>query len=84
MTALRKPSIYAGLTEFQYDLGDIRLTCWLEFEKGEKATWGYHGGDPGYPDNATLHIAEHIGEDIYQILSPEQIEEIEIAFLEQS
>lgn len=84
MTALRKPSKYAGLDEFQYDLGDIRLVCWLEYEKGEKATWGHNGGDPGYPDNATLHFAEHLGEDIAPILSDEQREQIEIAFLEQS
>lgn len=80
MTALRKPSKYAGLDEFQYDLGDIRLVCWLEYEKGEKRTWD----EPGCPENATLHYAIHNGEDIAEILSDEQREQIEIAFLEQS
>lgn len=79
MTALRKPSIYAGLEEFQYDLGDIRLVCWVEYEKGEKATWEH----PGSPDNAILWYAEHKGEDIAEILSDEQRDAIEIAFLEQ-
>jgi hypothetical protein len=83
MTALRKPSKYAGLQQFDYSLGDVPLTCWLEFEKGEPATWGYHGGDPGYPDNASLWYAEHCGEDITEILSDEQKEKIETAFLEQ-
>ncbi len=80
MTALRNPSKYAGLDEFQYDLGDIRLVCWLEYEKGEPTTWEH----PGCPDNAILWYAEHKGEDIAEILSDEQREQIEIAFLEQS
>lgn len=79
MTALRKPSIYAGLEEFNYNLGDIALVCWVEYEAEEKQT----RDEPGCPPSVTLHIAEHLGEDIYKILSPEQIDAIEIAFLEQ-
>lgn len=79
MTALRKPSPYAGLEEFEYDIGDVRVTCWLDYEKEEKQT----RDEPGYPANATVHYVLHCGEDIAKILSDEQKEAIEIAFLEQ-
>lgn len=79
MTALRKPSQFAGLQQFDYTLNGVFLECWVEYEKGEKATWH----EPGEPESATLFYAIHNGDDIAEILSNEQRDQIEIAFLEQ-
>jgi hypothetical protein len=64
---------------FNYSLNDIELVCELDWEREEKQTYD----DPGCRANATLCEAVHRGEDILCLLSDEQIEEIEIAFLEQ-
>ena len=64
---------------FSYTLIDVELECELEFEPGCKASHG----DPADPAYAILHSA-CVGEvNIYEILSDEQKEEIETAFLEQ-
>lgn len=64
---------------FNYTLGDVELVCEVDWEKAERQTYN----EPGCPATACLCEAFHRGEDILSLLSDEQIEEIEIAFLEQ-
>jgi hypothetical protein len=72
-----KPS-YIGLESFSYKLEGIDLECWIEFEEGEEPT----RDEPGESPSATLWYAEHCGEDIAPLLSPKQVEQIEIAALQ--
>jgi len=64
---------------FQYRLCGVDLECEVEFEKGEPRTWD----DPGEPDDAVLYTAMCGDQDISELLSDEQREEIETAFLNQ-
>lgn len=77
----KRPSKYAGLTQFDYTPKgtELELECWLDYSPSEAQTWN----DPGSPANATLHLAEVNGEDIAEILSESTIDEIEEAFLNQ-
>lgn len=58
---------------------DIELQCEIEYEAGERQTWDH----PGCAPSASLCEAFHRGEDIKDLLSPNLIEAIEVAFLEQ-
>ena len=64
---------------FSYSLCGVQLECELDFQAAERQT--YH--EPGSPADAQLCEALHNGEDIIELLSDEQKETIEIAFLEQ-
>ena len=65
---------------YTYKLNGVYLNCEIEFEKGEKET----RDEPGWPDDATLWKATtESGDDVTEILSDEQREEIESAFLQQ-
>ena len=68
-----------GHMTFHYCLADVPLVCEVYWEAAEKQTYT----EPGWPANATLESADCGGLNIIQILSDEQIEEIETAFLEQ-
>ena len=69
----------SGTETFNYCLSDIELVCEIYWQRGEPKTWD----DPGYPDQADLQSARVAGVEIISILSADQIEEIETAFLEQ-
>lgn len=65
---------------FSYTLAGVSLSCEIEWEAAERGT----RDEPGYPANAVLYSAEtEGGTDIVEILSAEQISEIETAFLNQ-
>ena len=64
---------------FNYTLGDVELVCEVDWERAERQTYD----EPGCPATASLCEAFHRGEDILSLLSAKQIEEIEVAFLEQ-
>lgn len=67
------------LESYRYELNGVTLNCEIEFEKGEKAT----RDEPGWPDDATLWQATtESGDDVTEILSDEQREEIEASFLQ--
>ena len=69
------------LESYRYTLNGVELACEIEFERGEKAT----RDEPGEPDNAILWQATtSSGDDVTEILSDEQREEIEAAFLNSS
>ena len=69
---------------FHYTLCDVQVECEIEYEAGYRGARGEYGlqMEPDQPDCATLHTV-HIGNvNIYEILSDEQREEIESAFLQ--
>ena len=68
------------LETFIHILGEVDLTCKIEYEQGERQTWDA----PGCPESATLVSAhtEH-GTDVTSMLTEDQVAEIECAFLEQ-
>ena len=68
-----------GRTTFEYCLADVPLTCEIYWEAAEKQTWT----EPGWPATATLESANCGGLNILEILSDDQITEIQTAFLEQ-
>ena len=68
-----------GHQTFHYCLADVPLVCEIYWEAAEKQTYT----EPGSPANATLESADCGGLNIIQILSDDQIAEIETAFLEQ-
>ena len=69
-----------GRATFHYCLADVPLTCEIYWKAAEKQTWT----DPDWPAQATLESADCGGLNIIEILSDDQIAEIETAFLEQS
>ena len=68
-----------GRTTFLYCLADVPLICEIYWEREEKQTWT----EPGWPAQATLESADCGGLNVLEILSDDQREEIETAFLEQ-
>lgn len=67
------------LESYTHKLNGVTLTCEMEFEKGEKET----RLEPGEPDSAILWKATtESGDDVTEIMSDEQREEIELAFLQ--
>lgn len=64
---------------FHYRLCGVDLECELEWEAEEKRTWN----DPGWPAEAFVVSAMCGDQDIAELLSDEQREEIETAFLNQ-
>lgn len=78
VTYNRKPT--DGTKTFYTTLGDVPLECEIYWEAGEPQTWS----DPGYPAQATLESALVGGANIIEILSDDQREQIEAAFLEQA
>ena len=82
---LPKPTFTAprcprGAQEFDYTLAGVDLVCHLEFESGEP---GDGWDEPAYPDNCTL-IAAYVRDiNIVEMLSVDQFEDIERAFLAQ-
>lgn len=77
MTHLRR---IPPLESYTHKLNGVTLNCEIEFEKGERQT----RDEPGCPDDATLWSAKtESGDDVTEILSDEQREEIESAFLQQ-
>lgn len=64
---------------FEYRLCGVDLECELEWEKEEPRTWN----DPGCPAEAFVVSAMCGDQDISELLSDEQREEIETAFLNQ-
>ena len=74
----RKPT--DGTETFYTTLGDVAIECEVYWEAAEPQTWS----DPGYPAQATLESALVGGVNIIEILSDDQREQIEAAFLEQA
>ena len=74
----RKPT--DGTQTFYTTLGDVALECEVYWEAAEPQTWS----DPGYPAQATLESALVGGVNIIEILSDDQKEKIQTAFLEQA
>jgi hypothetical protein len=68
-----------GTETFHYCLSDVPLVCEIYWERNERETWD----DPGSPDQAMLQSALCGGMEIISLLSEDQVEEIETAFLEQ-
>ena len=86
LEAVKRPSKYAGLTQFDYTPKgtDLQLECWLDYEEAERGS--REGGlqmEPDYPATASLCYAEINGEDIAEILRESTTDEIEEAFLTQ-
>ena len=85
LTDHKMPS-YAGVEEFEYDLGlSEPITCLMEYEEAETGARERGTGlqlEPDYPANATLIGAYLNGVDIIDILSKETVDNIEIAYLE--
>lgn len=77
---------YAGVEEFEYDLGlSEPITCLMEYEEAETGARERGTGlqlEPDYPANATLIGAYLNGVDILEILPKETVDNIEIAYLE--
>lgn len=57
---------------------EIPMEVVYEFYKGEPQTWDY----PGSPDEVELESVEVGGFDIYNLLSPDQMHDIENIILE--
>ena len=74
----RKPT--DGTETFYTTLADVPLECEIYWEAAEFMTLS----DPGYPAQATLESAKVGGVEIIEILSDDQREQIESAFLEQA
>ena len=72
----RKPT--DGTETFYTTLGDVPLECKVYWEAADPQTWS----EPGYPAQATIESAKVGGVDIIEILSDDQREQIETAFLE--
>lgn len=69
------------LESYTHKLNGVSLACEIEFEKGEKAT----RLEPGEPDSAILWSAKtESGDDVTELLSNAQREEIEASFLNQT
>lgn len=77
-TAYAPPAKKRKTTQtFAYTLCGVDLECELEWEKEEPRTWN----DPGCPAEAFVVSAMCGDQDISELLSDEQREEIETAFL---
>lgn len=72
--------IAVNTQSFSYTLAGVDLACEIECEAAERGTWD----EPGWPADATLHIATVGGVNVYELLDDEQREEIEAAFLQQT
>ena len=64
---------------FSYCLNGIQLECELDFSPAESQTYE----EPGCPPDAQLCEAFHKGENIIELLSEDDKDAIETAFLEQ-
>jgi len=65
---------------FKHQLAGVWLDCEIEYEAAERQT----RDEPGCPADAIVYSAKtESGDDISEILSDEQREEISIAFLNQ-
>jgi len=67
------------VTNFDYTLNGVELECEIHYEPPERET----PDCPGEPAVSELRSAYCGEQDIYELLSDKQIEEIEIAFLNQ-
>lgn len=66
---------------FRHQLAGVWLDCEIEYEAAEQQTYD----DPGCSANAIVYSAKtESGDDISEILSEEQRDEISIAFLNQT
>jgi len=73
-----------GTERFYYTLGVVDLACDIEYEAACEGSTEYRGGpkmEPDEPESAELCAAYVRDIDISQILSEDQIAEIEEAFL---
>ena len=79
------PSAERGTERFEYTLGTIELACDIEYEAAERGKRDGYGlpETPDYNESATLCAAYVRDTDISELLSDDQREEIETAFLEQ-
>ena len=68
-----------GTTTYHYCMAGVPMVCEIYWEAVERQTWD----NPGYPAQAVLESCDVGGVNIINIMSNEQIEEIEVAFLEQ-
>lgn len=62
-----------GLVNFQFDIREVVVDCWLDYESGEPRTWD----EPGTDEFIQLHHAFVGGIDIVNLLSDSVITEIE-------
>lgn len=71
--------------DFDYFVGDVDVSCKIDYEEAERGSRGDYGMqmEPDYPASATLNACFVKGVDIITILSQDQIELIEEAFLNQ-
>ena len=70
--------------DFDYFIGDVDVSCKIDFESAERGSRTCDGQmEPDYDAQATLNACFVKGVDIITILSQDQIELIEEAFLNQ-
>ena len=62
-----------GLVNFQFDVREVVVDCWLDYESGEPRTWD----EPGWDESIQLHHAFVEGVDIVNLLDDSIIKEIE-------
>jgi hypothetical protein len=83
----KAPPLPRGMVEFEYSTPLLAepLTCHLEYEPAERGSREYGTGlqlEPDYPANMTLCAAYLRGIDVFEILSSDMVEEIEVEALE--
>ena len=79
LNGMRHTPVRKSTNTFHYTLNGVDLECEMDYESA--AGDGYH--EPRESETATLCEAFCGGIDIIEILSDDQREEIEIAYLEQ-
>lgn len=80
------PSCPKGLEVFTYYIGDVELTCHMEYEApclGSRERGTGLQMEPDYDAGATLCAAYAYGGEVTDLLDDDKRAEIEIAFLEQ-
>lgn len=79
---IEAPRAYQGTQRFEYTLGDVALACDVEYEPACRGSWS--GGmqmEPDEPESCNLVHAYVRDVDISELLSDDQVAEIEEAFL---